>query len=199
MSPRLDPVPKDLWGDEEAAAVRAGMPAVAADRFLAPGPDAPRLANGISSLLHHPTLAAAFLNFNGQLLWDPVLSPRLRELVVLRVARRTRSQYEWVQHAKLSQRYDVTPEEVAAIAADDYGLFNDFETAALDATDQLLSTYRVKDETWQQLAAELDAKALVELLYVVGTYTSLAMVFNGLGIELDPDLDPSIAPPLPED
>lgn len=195
--PRLNPVPKDDWDDDCAAAVRAALPSVAAERFLSAADDAPRLANGITTLLHHPQLAAKFLGFNGHLLWEPVLSPRLRELVVLRVARRTRSQYEWVQHAKLSQRYDVTPEEVAAIAADDDGVFNDVETAALQATDQLLATYRIEDETWQQLAAQLDAKTLVELVFVIGTYTSLAMVFNGLEIELDPDLDPTSAPELP--
>lgn len=197
--PRLNPVPKSEWDDDCATAVRAGMPAVAADRFLADSPDAPRLANGITTLLHHPQLTAKFLGFNGQLLWAPTLSPRIRELVVLRVARRTRSLYEWVQHAKLSQRYDVTPEEIEAIANGDDGLFSDLELHVLQATDQLLESYRVEDETWAALAAELDEKTLVELLFVVGTYTNLAMVFNGLGIELDPDLDPAQAPPLPTD
>ncbi|HVV75500.1 MAG TPA: carboxymuconolactone decarboxylase family protein [Mycobacteriales bacterium] len=199
MTPRLPPLPRSEWDDESAAAVRAAMPAVAAERFLAGDPDAPRLANGITTLLHHPQLAAKFLAFNGQLLWDPALSPRLRELVVLRVARRTRAPYEWVQHAKLSQRYDVTPEEVEAIAIGDDGVFEELEAVVLTATDQLLDRYRVDDEIWQRLAAVLDAKALVELMFIVGTYTSLAMVFNGLGVELDPDLDPTQAPALPAD
>jgi alkylhydroperoxidase family enzyme len=175
------------------------MPPVAADRFLSADAGAPRLANGITTLLHHPRLAAKFLNFNGHLLWEPVLSPRLRELIVLRVARRTRSQYEWVQHAKLSQRYDVTPEEVEAIARDDEAVFSDLEVDVLRATDQLLEGYRVDDEIWERLAAAFDEKTRLELLFVVGTYTALAMVFNGVGVELDPDLDPSHAPSLPED
>jgi alkylhydroperoxidase family enzyme len=175
------------------------MPAAAADRFLSSGDDAPRLANGITTLLHHPQLAAKFLDFNGQLLWEPVLPPRLRELIVLRVARRTRSQYEWVQHAKLSLRYDVTPEEVEAIAHDDHAVFSEVEADVLHATDQLLESYRVEDDTWERLAQTLDEKARLELLFVVGTYTALAMVFNGVGVELDPDLDPASFPALPED
>jgi alkylhydroperoxidase family enzyme len=175
------------------------MPAAAAEKFLSAEDDAPRLANGITTLLHHPQLAAKFLNFNGQLLWEPVLSPRLRELVVLRVARRTHSQYEWVQHAKLSLRYDVTPEEVEAIAGDDDAVFSDVEADVLHATDQLLECYRVEDDAWERLAQTLDEKARLELLFVVGTYTALAMVFNGVGVELDPDLDPTSFPALPED
>ena len=41
------------------------------------------------------------------------------------------------------------------------------------------------------------AVSLVEALFVVGTYTALAMVFNGVGLELDPGLDEIGAPPIP--
>lgn len=174
------------------------MPTVAADRFLSSEPDAPRLTNGIACMLHHPQLAERFLAFNGQLLWAPVLDPRVRELVVLRVARHTRSSYEWVQHAKLSQRYGVSPAEVEAIAAGDDSGWTPFDATVLTATDQLLADYRIDDETWDQLAGVMDEKALLELIFVVGTYTALAMVFNGIDIELDPDLDPASAPALPD-
>jgi alkylhydroperoxidase family enzyme len=148
-------------------------------------------------MLHHPQLAERFLAFNGQLLWTPVLEPRLRELAVLRIAYRTRSSYEWAQHVKLSQRYDVTAAEVDAIMAEDYTGFSPLESEILRATDQLLDGYRIDDATWTRLAGELDEKTLLELIFVVGTYTALAMVFNGIGIELDPDLDPASAPALP--
>jgi alkylhydroperoxidase family enzyme len=197
MAPRLQPVPKEQWDADCAAAIRAGMPAAAADRFLSDEPDAPRLTNGIASMLHHPQLAERFLAFNGQLLWQPVLEPRLRELVVLRVAYRTRSSYEWVQHVKLSQRYDVTAAEVDAIAAAAYDAFTSLEADLLRASDQLLDGYRIDDATWARLSATLDEKTLLELIFVVGTYAALAMVFNGIGIELDPDLDPTSAPSLP--
>lgn len=181
-------------------ALRAGVPDEVGDRFLSTGADAMRVPNGISSLMYHPRLAGRFLAFNALLLRDQVLDHRLRELMVLRVAWRTRSRYEWVQHVRLSQRYAVTAEEIDAVGIGPQAAnWTAFEADLLRATDQLLDGYRIDDALWARLAAELDEPSLVELLYVVGTYTSLAMVFNGLGIELDPDLDPSIAPPLPAD
>ena len=42
----------------------------------------------------------------------------------------------------------------------------------------------------------MDERTLLELIFVVGTYTALAMVFNGIDIELDPDLDPAGAPSI---
>lgn len=185
MTPRLAPVPRAEWDEDCAAAIRAAIPAAAAARFLAPGDDVPRLANGITSLLHHPQLAQKFLAFNGQLLWEPTLAPRLRELAVLRIAHRTGSRYEWVQHAKLCDRYDVTAAEVEAVANGDEGVFGELEADVLRATDQLLDGYRVDDDTWARLASAMEPKPLLELLFVVGTYTALAMVFNGIEIELD--------------
>src|SRR5580704_18455064 len=108
MTPRLPPLPRDRWDDEVEAALRAGVPDSVADKFLSTGDDAMRLPNGIGAMLHHPRLAAKFLNYNALLLRDQVLTDRQRELLVLRVAWRTRSQYEWVQHVRLSQRYGVT-------------------------------------------------------------------------------------------
>lgn len=205
MTPRLPPLPRDRWDDDVEKALRAGVPDQVADKWMSTGDDALRVPNGISSLLHHPRLAAKFLNFNALLLWEPVLSHRQRELMVLRVAWRTRSQYEWVQHVKLSRRYGVTTEECRAIAdgadgiaaGDGNAVWSPLEADLLRATDQLLDSYRIDDDTWSRLAAELGDDALVELVYVVGTYTNLAMVFNSLGIELDPDLDANDAPPLP--
>jgi hypothetical protein len=47
------------------------------------------------------------------------------------------------------------------------------------------------------LAKQLDERQLVELVFVVGTYTALAMVFNSVGLQLDPELQP-IAATFPE-
>jgi alkylhydroperoxidase family enzyme len=200
MTPRLPPLPRDKWDGDVETALRAGVPDSVGDKFMSTGDDAMRVPNGISSLMHHPRLAAKFLAYNALLLRDQVLPDRLRELMVLRVAWRTRSQYEWVQHVRLSKRYGVTASEVEAISGGaDAGNWTALEADLLRATDQLLDGYRIDDAVWTRLAADLDETALVEMLYVVGTYTNLAMVFNGLGIELDPDLDPSIAPPLPSD
>ena len=38
---------------------------------------------------------------------------------------------------------------------------------------------------------------MLEVLFVVGTYTMLAMAFNSLGVQLDPELDPASGPAIP--
>jgi len=173
---RLEPLPPDRWGDDAMAALRAAFPEDVVERFRSG--NAP---TAITTMLHHPALARPWLSYNNVLLWSPALDPRLRELMVLRVAHRTRSEYEWVQHVKLSERYGVTSDDVEAVRT---GLdrWTPLERDLLAATDQLIDGYRIDDDTWGRLADQLDERQLVEVVFVVGTYTCLAMAFNSFGL-----------------
>ena len=54
------------------------------------------------------------------------------------------------------------------------------------------------DDTWSRLAERLDERQLVELVFVVGTYTVLAMAFNSFGLQLDADLQEIASTSRPE-
>jgi alkylhydroperoxidase family enzyme len=196
VTPRIEPLPVDEWGDDEAAALRAAFGTRAVDRFR--GPDAPRVPNVLTTLMRHPALAGPFLVYNAVLLNAPTLEPRQRELMILRVAWRTRSPYEWVQHVRMAPSCGITAAEVEAIAAG-AGDWTPLEADLLAATDQMLDRYRIDDETWARLATHLDERQLIEVTFTVGTYVCLAMAFNSVGLELDPELDAVPAPRLPTD
>jgi alkylhydroperoxidase family enzyme len=173
------------------AALRRGIGEIAADRYVAN--DEVPVPNVIATLLHHPKLASRFLAYNMELLQRPALDARLRELMVLRVAYRSRAPYEWAQHVRMAESLGITPEEIAAIAGGS-GEWSPLEASLLAATDQLIDDYRVDDATWRALAAELDERQLVEVVFVVGTYAALAMAFNSFGLELDVDLQATALP-----
>ncbi|HUI49109.1 MAG TPA: carboxymuconolactone decarboxylase family protein [Acidimicrobiia bacterium] len=188
-SARLQPIPRDEWGDEARAALRAAYSEETAARLSSTGPDAIPMPNALATLMHHPALAGPFLTYNNVLLQTPALDHRLRELMVLRVGWRTRSRYEWLQHVRLAQRVGITPDEIAAIADDPrLHAWTPIEADMLAATDQLIDRYWIDDDTWARLAKQLDEKQLIELVFVVGTYTALAMAFNSFGLQSDPEL-----------
>jgi alkylhydroperoxidase family enzyme len=194
---RLAPIPVEEWDDEARAALR-GWLGKGAEPFLSGAPDAPPMPRVLATLMHHPRLAGPWLGFNDVLLRSPTLEPRHRELMILRVAWRTRSSYEWLQHVRLAHQLGITTDEVAAIA----GLaerepWTPLEADLLAATDQLLAQHRIDAATWARLAEHLDERQLVEVVFVVGAYSCLAMAFNSFGLELDEDLDPSSAPAMP--
>jgi 4-carboxymuconolactone decarboxylase len=190
--PRLAPLPRAQWDDDVRAALARAFSEKVADQFFAAG----EMPNVLGTLMHNPALMGPFLAYNNVLLREPALGHRLRELIILRVALRTRAPYEWAQHVRMAGTVGVTPEEIAATVHRRVRDRSELEFDVLAATDQLIDGYRVDDPTWARLAEQLDARQLVELVFVVGTYTALAMAFNSFGLQLDADLQ-SITP-LPE-
>jgi len=199
-APRLAPRPREAWGDDVHGALAAAFSEAVADGFCSTAPDAPPVPNVVSTLMHHPGLAGPFLVYNRELLQAPAIGHRARELMILRVAWRTRARYEWLQHVRLAARFGVTTEEITAIGSDacaGHG-WAPLEADLLTATDQLIDGYRVDDATWARLAQRLDARQLVELVFVVGTYTGLAMAFNSFGLQPEAELLAGAAPIPPE-
>lgn len=200
--PRIGPLPLDQWGPESIEALEFGRDSLLADTLrdaLAAG-DVGRLAavlpNGITAPLHHPRLTGRFLAFNGALLTGGALPPRWRELLVLRVAWRTGSEYEWLQHVRMAPRYELSEEQIRAVALGG-GLWEAPEGDLLDAADQLIDRYRIDDSTWAGLAAHLDIRQLVEVPFVVGSYTMLAMAYLTFDLPVDDSLrsvDPVVSP-----
>jgi 4-carboxymuconolactone decarboxylase len=196
--PRLPPR-KVRELDDEARAVLRDFLKGGADRFLSEGPDAVRMPNVFALLMHHPKLAGPWLTYNNVLLSTPSIEPRLRELMILRVAWRTRSPYEWLQHVRMAKQLGLTAEHINAIAGlSSAAPWTPLEADLLAATDQLLDRYVIDDATWARLAERLDKRQLMEVVFVVGSYTCLAMAFNSAGLELDPELHGIEAPRIPE-
>lgn len=195
VTPRIAPLPKERFGDDARAALLAAFPA-AAPRYLSSGADALPVPNVLATMMYHPALIGPFLAYNRELLDRPALGHRLRELMILRVAWRTQASYEWMQHTRMAAALGITPEEIDAIARpDDASAWAPLEAELLAATDQLIERYRIEDSTWDRLKEHLDERQLIEVTFVVGTYTCLAMAFNSFGLELDSGLEPVV--PLP--
>ncbi len=200
-APRLAPLPREKWGDDARTALSTAFSEDAAQRYLSTEGDAIPIPNVLATLMHHPALAGPFLTYNNVLLRTPALGHRARELVILRVAWRTRAGYEWAQHVRLATGAGVTGDEIEAIArGTDLEVWTPLEADLLAATDQLIDSYRVDDQTWSRLAGQhgLDERQLVELVFVVGTYTGLAMAFNSFGLQLDAELKSIANASLPE-
>ena len=56
-----------------------------------------------------------FLKFGGAILTQLELDPKLRELVILLVAKEMNAEYEWVQHLDIAKAVGATDEEIEAI------------------------------------------------------------------------------------
>ena len=134
-------------------------------------------------LAYQPDLLSPFLGWAAALALNGVLSNRDHELLALRVASNCKSEFEWVEHVEYARDAGLTEEEITAAAepTDEFA-WSDAQLALLHAADELHKHATLTDKTWANLAQHYDKPALVEILYVVGQYTMLSMVANGLGI-----------------
>jgi AhpD family alkylhydroperoxidase len=151
--------------------------------------DRPKGLNVLGTLAHHPRLTTAFHTFNGQVQFGTTLSLRHREMIILRVATVRDCEYEWAQHAVIAGDVGMTAEEIASVGAgpQDAG-WSPLDAALLRAVDELVASARISDATWTALSEEFDAQQMMDVIFTVGAYETLAMLIRSVEMELDDDL-----------
>jgi 4-carboxymuconolactone decarboxylase len=148
-------------------------------------------SNGLGAMVHHPVLARAFLTFNNHIAITCTIPKRTRELLILRIGWLRCAEYEFVQHVSLGRKAGLSDAEIARVqAGPDAPGWDPADADVIRAVDELHAHARIKDETWARLAVRLDRKQILDLIYTVGCYDLLAMVFNSCGVTLEESMKP---------
>jgi alkylhydroperoxidase family enzyme len=139
-----------------------------------------------TTLARHRRLFRRWLWFAGALMPRGTLPRRDSELVILRVAHNTGSEYEREQHEQIGRQVGLSVEEIARVreGAGAPG-WSERQAALLEASDQLHATRELSDELWSRLAAMLEERQLIELCMLIGHYEMLAMTLNSLRVQPD--------------
>lgn len=113
------------------------------------------------------------------------LSPRAREIVILRAAFVKKSRYEWHQHVRIALAAGLTDEEIAAVQKwRGASLFNDDERALLTFVDEL-DRGRPGDAAWAAVSRGRTPGEVFGVLYLVTMYFQLAAVMEALDLETE--------------
>ena len=143
------------------------------------------------TIARHPKLFASWLPFASRLMAGGTLDRRLTELVILRVAVNMGNDYEWGQHVELSAAFGVDRNTLDRIivgpSAEEW---SPLEALLLQATDELHTTRRITNTTWDELGRHLRLEQLIELCFLVGHYEMLAMFLQTVGVQLEPGKEP---------
>lgn len=143
----------------------------------------------LTTLVHHPELARSYLSFNRYLLMSSTLPVRLRQIAIMRVAWVKKARYVWSSHLRTSLRNGLNGEEFDPVKEGESAAYwNEEERIIIHATDELMATSDLSDETWQALSDFLDRKQVMDFLFTVGAYILCALVFNALRIEREDEL-----------
>lgn len=175
--PRIDPVEKEAWTPEQK-------------KFLEPLEKAGYLYNVFKTMARHPDLTQAWWPFSTYILQGNSLSPRDREILVLRIGWLCNSAYEWAQHVRMGKGLGLSDDDIRRIsegpAAE--GLV-EHERLLLRAVDELRGDAMISDATWQGLSKTYSPKQMMDVVYTVGQYNMVSMALNSFGVQLDDDLE----------
>lgn len=142
--------------------------------------------NVMMVMANHPDLGKVYNLWGKHFLMSNTLALRQLELIVLRVAWRVKSEYEWHNHVGYAINAGITLDEVAATKeAPEAGAWSEQDEAILHAVDELIDQNRISDATWATLSKHYDRKQLMDLVFTIGHYvmTSWALSSFDVGLE----------------
>jgi alkylhydroperoxidase family enzyme len=169
-----------------ADALAAMTPPEARHSVTPPDPNRAKPMNMLGVMAHHPALARAYFTFGGHVLMATTLTERQRELLALRTSALCSSAYEWAQHFSMGRDAGLSDEEMSRIAfGPDAPFWDDLERAILRANDELFHDGVISGDTWEALSAGLDEQQILDLIFTVGSYETLARMMRSVELPLD--------------
>lgn len=149
--------------------------------------------NAFRSLAHHPDLVRQLYGLLTMLATRNKLDARLRELMIMRIAWTTGSEYEWFQHYRIATtQAGLTPEEVVAVR--DWrksALLGQAERAVLAAVDDTREYGKVSDAVWAECEQALREPAvLIEMVVAIANWIMFSQLLQSLRVSLEEGATP---------
>ena len=130
------------------------------------------------TLVRNPSAAEAMIAL-GRTLRNDGVSPRDREMVILRTGCNCSSGYELAQHQRIGLESGLSALEIRAVlSGPEDDTWSETESALLRACDELHSLHRVSDETWSALVQTYTDPQLIQFVMLVGYYHLVSFALN---------------------
>ena len=136
-------------------------------------------------LLHCPvTMVQSFLDFALSFRTGN-LEPKLRELVILRMATLNTSSYELMHHLPAAKMVGWSEMEISAITSAQPSGLNEKNSVMIQLVDECSQLGRVSDSTFEKAAKIFSASEIAEATLLAGLYEMLSCFLKTMGVELD--------------
>lgn len=161
-------------------------------------PVAERIAKSIGAVggpygawIHCPELASRIHHLSDYFRGEAAIPPRLRLIAVLRTVRHWGADFPWSAQAPQALAAGLSPAIVAAIGEDKTPSFTDpAEEVAYQVASELLERHAVSDATYRRALDRLGQPALIELVAVVGHFTTVSL--TAIAFDIQPAKPPAV-------
>jgi 4-carboxymuconolactone decarboxylase len=135
-------------------------------------------------IVKRPDMYRIFVPFIKQVIADTRLPPQERQVLVLRTLALSGEVYELHHHEMISRNAGMSEADIAAAKAGSDSL-PPFSQALARAAEELVRDQRVSDTTWETLAERYSEEQLMEVVFLVGCYNTMAMLTKSFEIPLE--------------
>lgn len=183
ITPRIHQPPKSEWTDETREVYAFwGEPNAWEEGSK---------TNIINVMGAHPPLGKVFNIWGKHFLMGNTLNTRQLEIIILRVAARVNSAYEWHNHVGYGMNAGLTLEDIAAIRDYPEGddRWNEEEISILNAVGELLDQNNVSDATWAILTKTLNTQQMMDLVFTIGHYVMTSWGLAAIGVPIEGGAD----------
>jgi AhpD family alkylhydroperoxidase len=145
-----------------------------------------RVLNLFKVMGHLPYIGLNFQRLGNSILKGEGLSPKFRELAILRVGYLAGCNYEFAQHTPIAQRAGLRKKQIDDLAQWQISReFSDEEKTILAYTDEIAVRVQVKDETFNGVRRFLNEQAIVELTTTIGYYGMACRILEALKVDME--------------
>lgn len=138
-----------------------------------------------ATLAHSPEFFAGYMALGVAIGTRSALTPRMRELAILRTAWLHGAPYAWGEHVHVTRSGLFAEADIERIVeGSDAAGWNEADRAILRAAEDLHADAMIAEPTWQALAGHLDERQLLELPILVGHYVMTAFLQNSVRTRL---------------
>ncbi len=113
------------------------------------------------------------------------IDPWLREVLILRTAWLANSEYELHHHLSISRNLGFSEEKQEALRTQNYESLTEEERTVAQLTDEVIATLTASDETLAKARELFGDAQVLEMVLIIGSYWSTAMICGVTGIAPD--------------
>jgi len=148
----------------------------------------PTVLNLFKMIANAETSFRPLVRLGSAILAQQKLSPKLRELAILRVANLSGCRYEWLQHVSLAMLMGATRSQVDTIEKGDIhaGCFDEVEQLVLEFATEVMYEVRCSDPSLARMRAHFSPQEIVELVIAIGYYMMIARICETTGVDIEP-------------
>lgn len=131
------------------------------------------------ALIRSPELMDRLQKVGEYLRFKSSLESRISEFIMLIVSREWTQHFEWFVHVPLARKAGLTEEMIEALAQGRRpDKMREDEQIVYEFCDELFRTKGVSDRTYQGAAMRFGENGVIDILGVVGYFTTVSMIMN---------------------